>query len=894
MAFAVRRPVAALILVAAALAASAAVLVIEGVEVDDSADVFIVRDGRPYHAWTRFQERFGQRAVTVFGLTGPDVLGPTGLARLDQVSEAVRALGGPFVTRVSGLQELPLARRLMRERKTAELRGLPLLGGAFIVGDEADPMVLLTVEHGELTRAERAAWVKAVRDETSREIHHEGGIVALGRPLLEGALAEVSSRQGAVLLPVLGVVAVLALMALVKSVIGGGLVLLTTIVTLPITLATMILTGHPLNLLTNGLPVVLLVLCSTVSLHVLRAMLQGDAGADSVEVARRGRRAVAGPSLAASLTTAFGFLALTSSAIGPVREMGAFAALGIVVSYVVAVTTIPAAAALGWIRPRPVRAPVGAARDIPVNAVIAVTAIVLVVSAFGASRLEVHSTSVGFLPDDHPLTRAHEVFDAHGAPVRTIEVTFGGVRALYFASPDVLSDITHFAREVSSQDGVTQVTSIVDALALVRALMLDAVAGTEDEAPLQDALRKLDRDVPHDTLAEYRSGVAMAPLVALLLGEGEAPDWYRDLDQARLDQIRRLLRAWLYASADGGSGAVRVSLSIATSEARAVQRVVRVTAARADGYDTDLKNIRADVTGAAPMAVGVQTALIESQITSLVLAFFLVAVVLIIALASWRLVFIAAIPNLLPLVMLYGGMGWLGIGLDAATVMVGAIALGIAVDDTVHLLALHDPKRAPREAVAKALDHVRWPVVVTTVMTAAGFAVLGASDFVPMARFGVLTAVAMIIALVSDLVVLPALLIRFAMPTEEAELLHFTGRGKFGQWRVRTPRRWFVRLRRAWTQLQQEDPRAALKTLDEFLADTRALPDGPRRHVARGAASYWRLRCLERIASNTEDASEAASLRGALKAHVEAFGEKYGDLEELSARVRRMIDTVPG
>ena len=637
------------------------------------------------------------------------------------------------------------------------------------------------------------------------------------------------------------------------------------------------------------LPVVLLVLCSTVSLHVLRAVLRQDPETSPRESAARATRVVVGPAFAASLTTAFGFLALASSDIGPVREMGAFAALGIVVSYFVATTLIPAAAALGWV---PRRGPVAAANRArsttrPVTPVILLTGVVIIVSAVGASNLDIQSSSINYLPVDDPVARAHAAFERDGASIRNIELSLGGVPRLYFASPKVLAHVARYARRISEVEGVTRVASIVDALALVRVLIVDAVAGTADEPAVARAFADLDAEHPGAS-DDPGHGVALAPVLALLMGEGDPPPWFKDLDAAQLDDVRRLLEPWIGMS-NPGSGAVRIQVGVGTAETAEIQRVTDDVSRILERADRDVPGLRAEATGIALLGVKAQTELITSQVASLVLAFALVAAVLIVALASWRLVLIAAVPNLIPLALLYGGMGWLGIGVDAATVMVGAIALGIAVDDTVHLLAFYDPKLPSEEAVAVALDHVRWPVVATTIMTAAGFSVLGFSDFAPMARFGLLTAAAMVLALIADLVVLPALLLKFGLPQDRAELLHFTDRGKFARWSTRTPSRWFSRIALAWRDLERGSPDTALKKLDEFLGHTRSLPESPRVHRARGAASYWRLRCLAALAARSQDPAVARSFQSALVVHRDAFESRYGDLEDISARVRRIL-----
>ena len=126
-----------------------------------------------------------------------------------------------------------------------------------------------------------------------------------------------------------------------------------------------------------------------------------------------------------------------------------------------------------------------------------------------------------------------------------------------------------------------------------------------------------------------------------------------------------------------------------------------------------------------------------------------------------RVMIVAVLPNLVPILTVFISMYLLEITLNAATVMVASIALGIAVDDTVHLLT------AIQQAVISGDDHhaaiiqgivkVGAPVTVTTVSATIGFFTLATSAFVPVAYFGILSGIAMIMALVADLLLVPAL-----------------------------------------------------------------------------------------------------------------------------------------
>jgi predicted RND superfamily exporter protein len=176
----------------------------------------------------------------------------------------------------------------------------------------------------------------------------------------------------------------------------------------------------------------------------------------------------------------------------------------------------------------------------------------------------------------------------------------------------------------------------------------------------------------------------------------------------------------------------------------------------------DAAGTRAEVrvSGYLPLYAQIIEHVVEDQVRSFSAAFLLVFLVVSVALRSWRFALVAIPPNLLPVCILLGVMGFAGINLNIATVTVAAVVLGVIVDDTVHLLHRlrrelsieHDLETAMRN-VARASG---LAVVCTSMVFAAGFLTisLAASDAV--ADAGLLMAVAVVAALLTDLLLLPA------------------------------------------------------------------------------------------------------------------------------------------
>ncbi len=125
---------------------------------------------------------------------------------------------------------------------------------------------------------------------------------------------------------------------------------------------------------------------------------------------------------------------------------------------------------------------------------------------------------------------------------------------------------------------------------------------------------------------------------------------------------------------------------------------------------------------------------------------------------------LAAIPtNVFPVALVFGTMGWAGIPLDIATATIGAIVLGIAVDDTIHFLFRYrEERRAGRSveaAVVRTYREAGRPIVFATLVLALGFAVLATSGSKSIAYFGIVSSLAIVGAMLADLFLLPVLLL---------------------------------------------------------------------------------------------------------------------------------------
>ena len=143
-------------------------------------------------------------------------------------------------------------------------------------------------------------------------------------------------------------------------------------------------------------------------------------------------------------------------------------------------------------------------------------------------------------------------------------------------------------------------------------------------------------------------------------------------------------------------------------------------------------------------------------------AFCIISAVFLVVFTSWKYLLVSLIPNLLPVVAVLGGVAILGIRLDVGSLITASIALGIAVDDTLHFLLWWRAKKKEgmhsEMATENALHHCGTAMMQTTLVFGVGVSLYCISGFLPTARFGLLLSGMMLFAIIGDLVVIPALL----------------------------------------------------------------------------------------------------------------------------------------
>jgi len=701
--------------------------------IDTSTDSLLERKGSNWTQYEESREQFGDDEVLVVALAAAEPLAPERLDALGELTSTLEAIEG--VRRVDSLFSVPLVRSRadgslsldpalgrdaslsasMLERLRKDLEGDRIAPGSFLSADRRTFSANVRLEprlggrydsvvsQVQVIAREYGAWVSGVpifRTELSRAIANELALFIILTTVVVGTLLAVVFRSW------VGVLLPLA--------VGG--------VGTALTLGAMGASGRPVELSTMVLPSVMLALGCAYSMHVLTFAARVEPGKDL----KRALEPVMLPVALSGLTTTIGFLGVTAVEIEGVQNIGAFGALGVLAITSAALTALPATLRLFGLKgagpPRLHHWIVSLARPWLLAAAsqhgiaISVFTLVSIVSVVGIFRLELETDTTRWFPRGHPIRESYEEIRERLSGISPMNIVVISEQGRKVTSPDVLSAIDHFSRYLADNPAVGKVLS------------------------LADPLRQVHGGFSGDPKQPLPPSLAAAEQYLLLLESVEQLGDMVSLDHKRANVLLRV--------DDNGSA----SLLALAREAEAWW------ALHGPG------DFSAHATGIMYEFARAEDAISRGQIEGLLFAIGIIAVLLFVIFRSMSITVIAVVANLLPVLVGFGVMGILGIPLDAGTAVMGSLALGIAVDDTIHVLVAYDRHRSDSSsgpnAIKAALGEVLPPLLYTTVIVGAGFAVLGFSSLVFTRNLGFLVSGVLGICLVADVVLLPALLMR--------------------------------------------------------------------------------------------------------------------------------------
>ncbi|MDG1030389.1 MAG: MMPL family transporter, partial [Alphaproteobacteria bacterium] len=576
----------------------------------------------------------------------------------------------------------------------------------------------------EVTVVAKAARELAAKIEADYPIKIRlSGVIFLNNAFMESSMQDMGS-----LVPAMYLVILIVAYALLRSITATILVLIVIIPSITVAMGLGGWMGIGLTPPSASAPTIITTLAVADSIHLLVVMLNRmRAGYDKRESLLYSLRVNAKPIFLTSVTTALGFLSLNFSDSPPFHDLGNITAIGVMAAWVYAVVLLPILISFVPIKPKGTLQKLDSKMSVIGTFIAdkykAVLGISVVLSACLLALIplnEINDDFVKYFDESVEYRQDTDWVSANLTGANLIQFNLQSGEANGVSEPAFIQTVADFTEWALNEEVVTHVQSI------------------------SDTFKRLNRDLNEGDEAYY-SIPESRELAAqyLLLYELSLPfglDMNNQLDISK------------------SSTQVVVTLDDMTTNE------LRSWIARAEGYLAETHKTNLTAVGPTVMFAYISKRNIESMLIGTLLAVFLISGVILIALRDVQLGLISLIPNLLPAALAFGVWGALVGQVNMAVAVVAGMALGVVVDDSVHFLtkyqiARRELKLSARDAVISAFNGVGTALVVTTLILVAGFAILAQSSFGVNSYMAMLTAIALVIALIADLTLLPALLI---------------------------------------------------------------------------------------------------------------------------------------
>lgn len=613
----------------------------------------------------------------------------------------------------------------------------PLLRDQLITPDADVTAVNIVLQYPELSAfevPEAVAVLRAMRDEIQAE-YPDIEIALSGISMMNNGFMESGMNDMATLIPMMyGVLLVIMLLS-IRSFSGTAATLILIMFCTMIAMGAAGYMGIGLTPVSASAPTVILTLAIADSIHILLSIRQGMRnGMNKRDAIIDGVRINFLAVTITSVTTIIGFMALNLSDSPPFGHLGTMTAIGIAAAWLLSLTLLPALVSLLPMKAAPKSEGKGDAGDLMEGFARFVnrnSRVVFLGSSFASlalvamiPTLQFNDQWVNYFDESLEVRQANDIALEHFG-LYPIEFSVpangsGGVQ-----DPEYLQHLDEFAQWARTQEHVTHVYSITD------------------------IMRRLNQNLHEDDRSFYR-----------------IPE---DRDLAA--QYLLLYELSLPYGLD-----LNDRINIDKSASRLTVTLANVTTEETKDFLTDAETwlaantptyMHTQATGAQVMFAFVAERNVESMISGNIIAILAIGLVMMLALRSFGLGLMSLVPNTLPILTTFGAWALLVGTVGFSVAAVGAVSLGIVVDDTVHFLTKYRRARVEQgasteAAIRYAFRTVGMAVVINTIVLAAGFAVLAFSTFKLNADLGLLTALAIVFALVLDFLLLPALLMELS------------------------------------------------------------------------------------------------------------------------------------
>jgi len=558
-------------------------------------------------------------------------------------------------------------------------------------------------------------------------------IFLTGTPVINNELTQAMLQTMAKLTPLTIMLNILFLMLLFRRISGIVYPLLIVILTILSTVGVMAWLAIPIDLVTTILPTLLAVVGIADSVHLMSGFYQayerngGDKRAAITYAMETNGLAI----FMTSVTTAVGLTSFIIADLAPISNLGKAAPIGVVLAFVYTVVLLPALIAifpmsvvkskgvttnmvddiLNWV------ADVSCRRY---KGIIICSALLFLFGLVGTSKLELSHNTLKWLPPDNQVRVDTSVIDSVLGGSVAIEVVINSGKKYGVYDPAFIQGLQSTAETIQALESDLVPIGKINSLHLV--------------------LKEVNQALHNNDKAFYVIP-DNAELIAqeLLLFEMSAAE---DLHKLVSDDYSM----------------VRFTVMLPFRDAFQLKPLVDKIK---ENFLLSYPGMSISVTGIGAMLTDTWQKVITTMFKSYGLALIGITMLMLVIIGRSKLGLMSMVPNLLPIILVMGIMGWTGLPFDLSNMLVGSVALGLIVDDTIHLMLSLKRNLGQsddvKNAIKSTIQSTGRAIFITSLVLASGMAVSITADLRSTASFGLLTSSAVILALLADFFLVPAI-----------------------------------------------------------------------------------------------------------------------------------------
>ncbi|MEM7312838.1 MAG: MMPL family transporter [Planctomycetota bacterium] len=729
------------LLVVAGILAICAFYPAAGLELDRTIDSMFSPDSELLAPYKDLKRIFGGNDVVLCVYDDPDFLNEdeSGMKRLKSIGRRLKSVPG-----VGGILTLekPLGSRIVDTKAQVSIDMREVFQGYTHGADGRTACVacMLLPEESSVPREETVRLLRAAMQDLPDGL--APGTVA-GEPVMMVDAFRFIDRDGKRLVTITTLLLAAVILICFRSVRWVLIPIAVVQLALLLTNGVLAASGTQLTMVSSMLTAVVTVIGVATVVHVILRFREGrETGLNPVEALQRAGKMLTGPIFWACITDAVGFAALMAADVAPVRDFGLMMALGAVMVFVSAGLLIPGLALVGegdnkpqrlWgesVIERQLQRLVNASQDR--SLLVGLSLVVLIVIAVtGISKLEIETDFTRNFRDDTTIVQSYELVESKLGGAGVCDIVIPAPKRLNWSYLRKVMKIQDMLREEvvipndnpeiagDTQPGLTKVLSLADAVVGSAPVNLSRVPSKIRERFLSTQLSLMHSKIPAFYDALYHNDSA-----------NEEKFYYRIM-------LRALERQ------------------------PAEQKVAIINQVQAV-CDREMPKLNPQVTGYFVLITNLINGILRDQWRTFAVALAGIALTMFVALRSFRLAMIALVPNAIPILVVNGLMGWLGLKINMGAAMIAAVSVGLSIDSSIHYLYAYKRARNrgcnQREGLAEVQNSVGRALVLATGALIVGFSVLAISEFIPTVYFGVLVSLSMLGGLVGNLLWLPMLI----------------------------------------------------------------------------------------------------------------------------------------